>query len=165
MTDALDAERAGILLSESVTSTFADMAFIDVRRVAVETDGRNAIQTGTPVPDNERCVAIDVLMPLSCSIELSMSVATRDRIVDTLFAPEPGNAQRKMADDSLLEILNVVAGSFLSAYFGAGAPIQLELPRLLFLARAPVGQTVARVLMDAEGAPLTVTLTSVRYRY
>jgi hypothetical protein len=104
-------------------------------------------------------------MPLSCRIELKVDVALRDHIVETLFGDFPENEQKKMAEDSILEMLNVIAGSFISAYFGPDTTIQLELPRLLYIAESPVGQTVARVLMDAEGIPLTANLTSVRYRY
>jgi hypothetical protein len=165
MSELLEGTKAADLLAESISSAFADMAFIDVQKVSTDTTPDAVIHAGTPVPDNERCVVIDVLMPLSCRIELKVDVALRDHIVETLFGDFPENEQKKMAEDSILEMLNVIAGSFISAYFGPDTTIQLELPRLLYIAESPVGQTVARVLMDAEGIPLTANLTSVRYRY
>jgi hypothetical protein len=165
MNDLLEGERAGKLLAESLTSAFADMAFIDAQTVSIDTGETGMIRAGTPVPDGKRCAVIEALMPLSCRIELMMDIALRDRIIDTLFGDRDEIVQKKLADDALLEMLNVVAGSFLSAYFGGDASIQLELPRILYLAESPVGQTVARVVMDAEGIPLTARITSVRYRY
>lgn len=165
MNEPLEGERASRLLAESLTAAFGDMAFIDARTVSVDTGESGTIRAGTPVPDGQRCAVIEALMPLSCRIEFVTDIALRDRIIDTLFGDRDAAVQKKLADDSLLEILNVVAGSFLSSYFGGDAAIQLELPRLLYLAESPVGQTVARVVMDAEGIPLTARITSVRYRY
>jgi hypothetical protein len=165
MSVQLDGERAGRLLARSIAAAFGDMAFIDAQTVSVDSGDDGMIRSGTPVPEGQRCAVIEALMPLSCRIEFVTETALRDRIIDTLFGDRDEAVQKKLADDSLLEMLNVVAGSFLSDYFGGDAQIQLELPRLLYLAEAPVGQTVARVVMDAEGTPLTARITSVRYRY
>lgn len=165
MNEPLEGERASRLLAESLTAAFGDMAFIDARTVSIGSGESGTIRAGAPVPDGQRCAVIEALMPLSCRIEFVTDITLRDRIIDTLFGDRDAAVQKKLADDSLLEILNVVAGSFLSAYFGGDAAIQLELPRLLYLAESPVGQTVARVVMDVEGIPLTARITSVRYRY
>jgi hypothetical protein len=165
MNERLDGDKAVSLLTDAVSSVFAEMAFIDVQGVSTDVNPEQIIHAGIPVPDDERCASIDVLMPLTCAIELKVTTALRDRISETLFADYPGEERFKLAEDSLLEMLNVIAGSFLSSYFGSLALIQLELPRFLFISEAPAGQTVAKVRMNAEGEPVTVTLTSVRYRY
>jgi hypothetical protein len=165
MTELLEGKRAADLLGDSVTETFAEIAFIDVLKVSSSTNPEPFIHAGMPVPDDQRCAVIDILMPLSCRLELKVDIAHRDRIVDNLFGDFPVAMQKKMADDSLLEMLNVISGAFLSAYFGKDTTIQLELPRLLYIAESPVGQSIARVQLEAEGKPLSATLTSVRYRY
>ncbi len=165
MTEFLEGTKAADLLAESVISAFAGMSFIDATKVSTESGLEPFIRPGTPVPDDKRCAIIDILMPLSCRVELVMDIAIRDRIIDTLFSDVPISEQKKLADDSILEMLNVITGSFLSSYFGSDTTIQLELPRLLYIAESPIGQTAARVVLDAEGKSLTATLTSVRYRY
>lgn len=160
MSEIFNAERAVCVLADSVASVFADMAFIDVERTA---------QTGAsgPAPgsDTERRAVIDVLSPLSCRIELAITTALRDRILDTLFGDLDKEEQRKTAEDPLLEMLNIIAGSFLSAYFGPGTDIQLELPRYLYLSEPSQDESVSSITLDAEGEPLKASISSVRYRY
>jgi len=134
------------------------MAFIDVQEVFDEV-------SFPAVSSEERCVTIDVLSPLSCRIELRINQALRDKIVENLFGEAPDSIQKKNGEDSLLEMLNIITGSFLSAYFGTGTEIQLELPQYQYFNEQAQGQNVAKVLMLAENEPLSITLNSVRYRY
>jgi CheY-specific phosphatase CheX len=160
MSEIFNAERAVSVLADSVSSVFADMAFIDVERAKQsETSGLE------PASETERRAVIDVLSPLSCRIELTITTALRDRILDTLFGDLDKDEQRKTAEDPLLEMLNIIAGSFLSAYFGPGTDIQLELPRYLYFSESAQGQPVSSITLDAEGEPLKASISSVRYRY
>ncbi len=160
MTERMDRQRAEELLERATSSVFAEMAFVD----AIPADGK-PLGDGRRDAEPTRSAVIDVLAPLSCRMELKMTVALRDRIVDTLFADEPEETRKKSADDALLETLNVMAGEFLSSYFGAGTEIRLSLPRYLYDGESLPGEPVAEARMDAEGEPLVVTLDSVRYRY
>ncbi len=160
VTERLDGDKAADLLGRATSSVFAEMAFVDANPA-------DAIPLGDGRRDDAptRSAVIDVLAPLSCRIELRMTVSLRDRIVDTLFADEPEETRKKSADDALLETLNVIAGEFLSSYFGAGTEIRLSLPRYLCEGETLPGETVAEARLDAEGEPLVATLASVRYRY
>ena len=157
MNDTLDPARTRDALAKCVTAVFADLAFLDVQIA----DDDKEIDT-----HDMRIAAISVLMPLSCRIKLKIPGSLRDRIADTLFAGIEGKAAdlRKNAEDSILEILNIVAGAFLSAYFGQGTEIRLELPEYLY-DDADDGQTVTQIAMNAEGETIEVSLSSVRYRY
>jgi len=158
MTETIESGKASVLLAESVSSVFADMAFIDVQEIFDEC-------SSTKESSGERCVTIDVLAPLSCRIELRINQVLRDKIVENLFGAAPDSIQKKNGEDSLLEMLNIITGSFLSAYFGSGTEIQLELPQFQYFSEQSQGQNVAKVLMCAEDEPLSITLNSVRYRY
>ncbi len=155
----LDPAKAAHVLSHSVSSVFAETAFIDVSEVTGSRD----------LPAHEqgelRRSLIDVLTPLSCSIGMKISTVIRDRILDTLFTECPEHERKKNAEDALLEILNIIAGTFLSAYFGPGTEIQLSLPRYLYLNEEEPGQEITRLFLDAEGEILEVSLHSIRYRY
>jgi hypothetical protein len=176
MNDAFNPDRAEKILADSITSVFADMAFIDVERKpeassAAGTANGDAAAAVTPRPaddssfDGERRAAIDVLSPLSCRIELKINTPLRDRILETLYGDGMDQEQKKAAEDPLLEMLNIIAGSFLSSYFGSGTNIQLELPRYLYLGEISPSQSVSSIVMDAEGEPLEAFISSVRYRY
>ena len=150
MNDTLDPARAAGILMEAFSSTFADMAFIDVGPARAK---------GALILDPVRA-AIDVLKPVSCRLEIECPASLKERIEETLVQGEGGNEE-----DSLLEILNVAAGVFLTAYFGPGADIKLELPQYLFLSEGAEGTVLAEGSADAEGHALRAVLRSIRYRY
>jgi len=162
MTENINAERAEKILAECVTSVFADMAFIDIVQNVTENDAQNVGRKGSK---DERRAAIDVLAPLTCRIELKINTPLRDRILKTLFGDIAESDMKKTAEDPLLETLNIIAGTFLSAYFGSGTDIQLELPRYLYSDEQTPGQEISALRMNAEGEPVEVILSSIRYRY
>jgi CheY-specific phosphatase CheX len=158
MTQTIEADRANALLGLYTTSVFADMAFMDVQK---DTGGTTRKKDAEEI----LCASIDVLQPLSCRIELLITKTLLDRIVSNLFGEELPSPRQQEAGDSLLEMLNIIAGNFLSGYFSTGTEIQLELPRYLYLGEQEQGEAVTCLDMNAEGEPLTVRLCSVRYRY
>jgi len=168
-TIVLDAERAARVLSEIAPSIFGEMAFMDAVPVAVawgpEADAASRVEDGVHI-------AIDMLKPLSCRLELEFPRALSDRMNETLYGPPDASPEAvaegcdpEGGDDSTLELLNVLAGSFLSGCFGAGASFKLELPFFIFGAAEVSGPAIARVGLDAEGLPVDLTLRSIRYRY
>jgi len=154
MNDTIDPGRAAALLMEALSSTFADLAFIDVEPAAGAASEKDIV---SPLR-----AAIDVLKPVSCRLEISCPAGLRDRIEAILFQDK---IEERGEQDSLLEILNVVAGQFLTLYFGAGTDVKLELPQYLYLAEPDEGAILAQAAGDAEGEPVFATLRSVRYRY
>lgn len=152
MNDTLDPARAAGILMEAFSSTFADMAFIDVEP---------AKDKGALILDPVRA-AIDVLKPVSCRLEIECPASLKAKLEENLFQGQVGGGGES---DSLLEMLNVAAGVFLTAYFGPGADIKLELPEYLYFSDGSEGEVLAQAAGDAEGVPLRAVLRSVRYRY
>ncbi len=159
----LDAERAARVLSDTVPAVFAEMTFMDAVVLSaawgpeadtVQGQGRTMLRTH---------IAIDMLKPLSCRLELEFPRVLGDMVNETLYgdASEAGGN----GEDATLEILNVSAGAFLSGYFGPGAAFKLELPFFIFGESEISGPAIARVEMDVEGMPVELTLRSIRYRY
>jgi hypothetical protein len=163
MNDAIDPARASALLLDALASTFADMAFIDVESAQAAAGVGIQAPARAPTAESVR-VAIDVLKPLSWRLEIECPVSLKERIEATLFQGESSGA-REGREDSLLEILNVAAGVFLTSYFGPGADIKLELPQYLFVSDGSEGEVLAEAAADAEGESLRVVLRSIRYRY
>lgn len=153
MTAVFDSAKAAGLLSETVTSVCADTAFLD------------ASPARTPIGAQVRFegVAIDILRPISCALEFYFTAEFGGKLADALF--EEGLSSDENARDSILELLNIAAGTFLSAYCGPGADIKLELPRFLSGAPEDEGETICSIDFDAEGLPLRAVLRSIRYRY
>ena len=158
MNDQIDPDRAEKLLAAATSEAFAAMAFIDA----------SPMRAGEGLPEagqDAQCAAIDVMAPLSCRIEMKVPPAIRDRVIDALFSESPERDRKKNAEDSVLEMLNVITGNFLSAYFGSQTEVRLSLRRYLYLDERLPGTAVADLRLNAEGAPLDLTLFSVRYRY
>ena len=148
MNDTIDAAKAAEALGKATTQVLADMAFIDAP----------CAPSGSPVP-YDVCAAIDVLKPLSCRLELRMPRSLSDSIVETLGGGGPS------MDDAVLEMVNVLAGAFISEYFGPGSAIKLELPMFLYEPADDEATPIAAVRGDAEGTPFEAVIRSVRYRY
>ncbi len=161
----LDAERAARVLSECVPSIFGEMAFMDAVPVSVawgpEADSAASGISGADASH----IAIDMLKPLSCRLELVFPQALGDRINETLYGEAAEVPAAIEGDDSTLELLNVLSGAFLSGYFGQGASFKLELPFFIYGEAEVSGPAIARVEIDAEGLPVEATLRSIRYRY
>jgi hypothetical protein len=144
------------LLETTLASVLADMAFLDCVPAAGPEGAAASL---------EHCAAIDALKPGSFRIELRVGEAFRKKIVAMLFDEAAGGQGIASETDLLLEILNVLAGNFITGYFGDSAMPKLELPRYLYVTDPAEGEVVAETWMDAEGDPLRITLRSVRYRY
>jgi hypothetical protein len=158
----IDPAKAAAILMESLASTFADMAFIDVEPLRGPPAAGEAPGSAPGLVEAPIRAAIDVLKPVSCRLEIECPSELKRRIEATLF---PGGEDADGQEDSLLEILNVAAGVFLSAYFGAGADVKLELPQYLFFSEGPEGEILAEAVGNAEGVVLHAALRSIRYRY
>ncbi len=149
MKETIDTVKAVEALGRATSQVLADMAFIDA--ACASFDGPVAYDV---------CAAIDILKPLSCRLELRMPRSLSDSIVETLGADGPA------ADDAVLEMVNILAGVFISEYFGSGAVIKLELPTFLYEStEGDEDVPIAMVRGDAEGTPFAVVISSVRYRY
>jgi hypothetical protein len=159
MNEMFDSLRVKSILEDTLTTVLAEMAFLDC--VPASPD-----KVGGPAAC-DHCVAIDALKPGSFRIEMRVGEAFRKKIITMLFDPGsegPAGSDTSEAD-MLLEILNVLTGNFISAYFGQESSPKLELPRYLFFTDPAEGEIVTQILMDAEGDLIQVVLRSVRYRY
>jgi hypothetical protein len=165
MSEAIDPAKAAAALMQALSSTFAEMAFIDVEPVA---PGRAGPDRFSAKATSFVRAAIDVLRPVSCRIEIECQASLKERIEATLFQERRDEApgeDEKNREDSLLEILNVISGVFLTAYFGPGPDIKLELPQYLYFSDGSEGAILAEAAADAEGDPIRAVLRSIRYRY
>lgn len=159
MSEAYDPARAGSALAEAVTCAFGDMTFLDAEPLP---SGR-AADLPDSLPEETRAI-IDLLRPASARLELRIPSELRARMLEILYSGgEEGGGEER--DDSILELLNVIAGQFVTRYFGRGGDVKLELPRYLYFHEDFEGDAVLDLAFDAEGSPFRVILSSIRYRY
>ncbi len=147
----LDAELAVISLKSAVINTFEDMAFIEiVEDKQIE---------GVIYP---HILSIDIVKPVSVSIYLFLTEELKSRIINNICQDNVGSNQ---ANDCLLEILNVISGAFLTAYFGKNVDYKMEFPQM-FVNIPDEEKNYSLILnFNGEGEPVMLILNSVRYHY
>jgi len=142
-------EKARAALFGAVRDAFADMAFLDV-----------APGVARPLSGDTFSGAVDLLLPPPVSILCIFPAALADKIADSLFTDRKTALEDRI--DCLLEILNVVAGNFLTCRFGGGYSARPGLPRIVAEGGGPGGVLLAALDLDAEGIPFRVELRSRR---
>ncbi len=125
----------------AVTETFSEMAFIDV----VPTDPPEE------TPSYSHIIHIRFNEPVDGSIALCLPGDTKRMLVENIYGDEWESLDTEKIDDCLLEILNVLAGHYLSERFGPEIKRDLSLPELLFDdEELPHGESYTACWFDAE---------------
>lgn len=126
----------------SVAKTFSEMAFLDAEPIGeLESE-----------LEYSHIVHITFSEPNAGEIALFLPLPVKQDIVENIYGEDWESMKATEIDDCLLEMLNVLAGDFLSDLYGAGAHRDLSLPDLLFdeseLSKADEFETYC---FDAEG--------------
>jgi hypothetical protein len=136
-------------LRDAVQKTFPEMAFIDVEPIdeSIEiSEASHIIEISYEAPELGRGT-ISLVLPLPC----------KRAIVENIYGEAWEELESEAIDDCLLEILNVLAGEYLSSRYGPDVKRELSLPRLVFdrdeLGKAPKTEYA---YFDAEGTPFLV---------
>ena len=108
-------------LVNSTIQTFSDMAFLEV----IEDFGENNDST------YQNIVLIEILKPTYGSLYLLLPNELKNMITKNIYGDDFNNLKENDIDDCLLEILNVLAGNFLTSLFGNKAIYKIELPQVL----------------------------------
>ncbi len=155
MFEPLKAEKAKEALSLSVVKTFEEIAFMDV------------VETADISMENiyENVFSIDILKPVSGKIFIMLQDWLKDSVIKNIYVNQSGKLKDNEKDDCLLEILNVIAGEFLSRYFGKGSEYKIELPQVYIDYKEGDEKPFVDIFFDAEGLPFRVFLNTIRYRY
>ncbi len=115
-------EPAVSALLESVTTTFAEMAFIDVSMCA---DPPESVQYS-------HILRISFTKPITGEIAVFLPTDCKQLVVENIYGTEWDALHASEIDDCLLELLNVLGGNFLAAYSGTTEGHELSLPELVF---------------------------------
>ncbi|OHD18392.1 MAG: hypothetical protein A2086_05895 [Spirochaetes bacterium GWD1_27_9] len=108
-------------LVNSTIQTFSDMAFLEV----IENFENNNDST------YQNIVLIEILKPTYGSLYLLLPNELKNMITKNIYGDDFDNLKENDIDDCLLEILNVLAGNFLTSLFGNKAIYKIELPQVL----------------------------------
>ncbi len=90
-------------LVEAVGATFADLAFLDTERVSRSPDK----------PRPGQVVAVEFLRPLAGYLALHLSRHTKQAIIENIHGVHWKSLSGSEIDDCLMELVNIMAGTFL----------------------------------------------------
>ena len=137
------------ILITSVVKTFSDMVFIDAGELG-------------EVPEElifSHIVHINLFAPEKGDIALFLPSECKKMIVENIYDSDWSTMQATEIDDCLLEMLNVLAGNFLTEYFGVEVKHDISLPELLFdEAEMDKKNGFTELFFDAEGIPFKVSI-------
>ena len=142
-----DRERA---LEAAVIKTFSEMAFVDV--------------VPATAPQSEEIEFSHLLyisydQPEKGAIVLFLSAQCKKLIVENIYGKRWDCLQATEIDDCLLELLNVLAGNYLSERNGADSKHHMSLPELLFDEKQLAdGGDPKSMWFDAEGIPFRISI-------
>ncbi|NOY07361.1 MAG: chemotaxis protein CheX, partial [Spirochaetes bacterium] len=127
-------------LTPAVIKTFSDMAFIDaevLKEIPEKLTYGHIIHISLSAPEHGE---IALFLPSEC----------KKMIVENIYGSDWTSLNATEIDDCLLEILNVLAGNFLTEYFGAGVKHDISLPELLFDAEMDEKNGFTELFFNAE---------------
>jgi len=125
---------------EAVKKTLSEMAFVDVEPTATPAEPLKVSHISHISYDGPERGEIEMALPLSC----------KRRFVENIYGDDWERLDPEEIDDCLLEIINVLAGEYLSEQYGDGIQRELSLPRLIFDRSAAMGNPDV-LFFDAEG--------------
>ncbi len=151
MTNVIDVEKALQSLKEAVIKTFGEMLFIDVIPSDVQAD--NAWF--------DMIVSIDILKPITGKIIFLLPNILKKKIIRNIYTDDFDFIGEKEGDDCIMEIVNVLAGKFLTECFGNDVSYKFDFPTINFNYAENDESKVISMDMDAECIPLKVVLKSI----
>jgi len=112
------------VLNEAVRLTFEEMAFLDVA-------------PGPPPPpaaplEEGPVLYLEYSRPRGGALALFLPKEVKFVVAEAIYAEAWNLLTPVQLDDSLLELLNVLAGRLLTAHFGPGTPYTMGLPTVLY---------------------------------
>ncbi len=134
----------------SITETFAQMAFVDVTLVEEESADFQ----------HSQIMHISILEPVLGGIALILPSECKQAIVENIYTDDWNTLHDDKIDDCLLEILNVIAGKFLTVFCGNDKMHAMSLPTMLFDKRKiDASHAYREFFFDAEGVPFKVSIS------
>ena len=137
-------------LVESVRNTFADMLFLDV------------MESGAlDLKNFSHIIRIRILDPENLELVLWLPLELKIEIAETIYGIPWDEISDTEIDDSLLELLNVLAGNFLSVYAGPDKKYNISLPEILFDEDELERNDRDEIFFNVEGKPLKISFNRI----
>ena len=137
------------LIIKTIESVFSDMVFIDTLHI----DSKPEIFNYTQI------LYIDILSPQSGYIIAYLPLELRKTIVETIHSTDWEDMHASEIDDCLLEILNVIAGNFMTELLGGDVKYNISFPAVNYDEEDIENlEKSQEVFFDAEGSVFRINI-------
>jgi len=134
---------------DAVRLTFEEMAFLDV-------------SSGTPaqpvaVQQEGPILYLEYSRPKGGALALFLPKEVKFQVAEAIYGEDWALLSPLQLDDSLLELLNVLAGRLLTARFGNGTPYTMGLPTVLYDSPEEIEGYIRRdMVFHVDSQPFTL---------
>ncbi len=150
----IDLERARKALLDAITTTFSEMAFIDVDTLDNSAAPAFAGKCLTP--------SINILSPLKLTITLAAPINSVKFLVESLYSDADSEVDENTMQDVLAETLNTLAGCFMKKFLAEQTGYELGLPEKKFASGTVPMEAFITQFFNAMGYNFVVYLTENR---
>jgi len=134
---------------KTIESVFSDMVFIDTLHIDSKPENFNYTQI----------LYIDILTPQSGYIIAYLPLELRKTIVETIHSTDWDDMHASKIDDCLLEILNVIAGNFMTELLGGDVKYNISFPAVNYDEEDIEDiEKSQEVFFDAEGSVFRINI-------
>lgn len=119
----MSSEKRKKAIIEGVVKTFGDMAFMEV----IDKFDENCMKS-----DVSCILEIEFSEPENGWLYLFLPKELKKHIVENIYGADWTELTTEQIDDCLLELLNVLAGNYMTAYFGSKELYTLSFPSVIF---------------------------------
>jgi len=134
---------------KTIESVFSDMVFIDTLHIDSKPESFNYTQI----------LYIDILSPQAGFIIAYLPLELRKTIVETIHSTDWDDMHASEIDDCLLEILNVIAGNFMTELLGGDVKYNISFPAVNYDEEDIENlEKSQEVFFDAEGTIFRINI-------
>lgn len=134
---------------KTIESVFSDMIFIDTLHIEDKPESS----------DYTQILYIDILSPQKGYIIAYLPLDLRKTIVETIHSTDWEEMHAAKIDDCLLEILNVIAGNFMTEYLGRDVKYNISFPAVNYDEEDIENlEKSQEIFFDAEGSVFQINI-------
>ncbi len=142
-------EKTKEAMIKTIESVFSDMVFIDTLHLDEKPEGFAYTQI----------LYIDIISPSSGYIIAYLPLDLRKTIVETIHSTDWDEMHATEIDDCLLEILNVIAGNFMTELLGGNVKYNISFPAVNYDEEDIENiKNSQEIYFDAEGASFRINV-------
>lgn len=141
--NSLDDKGVSIALGKAITETVENMAFVQL----LEQDSHVLAQYSL---NNNRQVMLSIFEPVKGKLILIVSRNLMHELASNIYGPEMGDPSLEAQDDTIAELLNIIAGRFMKEITPPNQAYELGLPVIVGYSAGMEDDQIVNCVFESE---------------